>query len=135
MKYSIYIVEDNELVRGTLREFIEMDTDLQVCGVADSAEAALEELPDVHPDLLVVDVSLPGMSGIDLAREVKERKPELPCLMLSGHQERTYMQRALEVGARGYVLKGNPSDIFNAIHEVLGGETYMSAPLRGNPSE
>ena len=135
MKRNVYIVEDNELVRGTLQEFIEMDPDLQVCGVADTAEAALQRLSSVDADLLLADVSLPGMSGIDLAREVKAQWPDLLCLMLSGHQEPTYARSALAAGARGYVLKGNPVEITDAIRNVLGGETYVSGPLRSKLSE
>ncbi len=136
-KRALYLIEDNELMREMLKEYVETAPDLRVCGAAASAEAALEALPDIEADLLLIDVALPGMSGIELLGVVKTRWPELPCLMLSAHQETSYVRRSLAAGAHGYVLKGAPEEILVGAHEVLGGGTYVSEPLRrklnGNP--
>ena len=131
MGCRIYIVEDHVLMRDVLSEFIEGVPALDLCGAATTAEEALERMGQANPDLALIDVSLPRMSGIDLVRELHQRQPELPCVMLSGHQEVTYVERALEAGARGYVLKGDPFEIPRAIQCVLNGGTYLSGTMRG----
>lgn len=115
-------------------EFINRMPDLQVCGIAATAQEALVQLPSLTVDLALVDVSLPDMDGIHLVSELREQQPTLRCLMLSGHQERSYVQRALAVGARGYLAKGNPLELITAIKCVLQGEIYLSESLRiGQP--
>jgi DNA-binding NarL/FixJ family response regulator len=126
----VFIVEDHQDMREVLQEYIGEAIGLVVCGTAGDAESALESLRDLDLDLVVVDVSLPGMSGIDLVKHLQDRSPDLPCLVLSGHGEPTYVARALGAGARGYVLKGNARELPGAIQDVLAGETYLSRPLR-----
>lgn len=133
--HNIYIVEDHLSMREMLREFLDMVPDFHVTGVAETAEEALQELPELDVHLLLIDVSLSGMSGIDLAEEVGARWPELPCLMFSAHEEASYARRSLAVGARGYVLKGNPDELSEAIWQVLEGTTYVSPPLREKLSD
>lgn len=128
--HNIYIVEDHRSMRDMLREFLDMAPDFHVCGVAETAEEALQDLPELDVHLLLIDVSLPGMNGIDLAEEVGSRWPELSCLMFSAHEETSYARRSLAVGARGYVLKGNPDELSGAIRQVLEGRMYVSPPLR-----
>lgn len=113
-----------------ISEFIKRMPDLQVCGMAATAQEALAQLPSLAADLVLVDVSLPDMDGIHLVSELLEQQPTLYCLMLSGHQEHSYVQRALAVGARGYLAKGNPLELINAIQRVLHGELYLSESLR-----
>lgn len=127
---ALLIVEDNALFAQTLVQFLGRFDSFTVVGLASSAEAALAQLPTLHPDLVLVDVSLPGMNGIELAGELCGQYPDLPCLMLSGHHDQGYVQRALAAGARGYVLKENPLDLLAAVPAVLAGEIYLSAELR-----
>ena len=82
------------------------------------------------PDLMLVDVSLPTMNGITLVAIVHKKYPDLPCLMLSGHDKLTYVRRALSAGARGYVTKDTPLLIVEGISRVLAGEIYLSENLR-----
>jgi CheY-like chemotaxis protein len=130
MSATIYIIEDHPLVQEMLGEFINQIPDLHVCGMAATAREALAQIPTLAVDLVVVDVSLPDMDGIQLVSELHTRQPTLRCLMLSGHQERGYVQSALAAGACGYVAKGNPMEIVMAIHQVLKGEIYLSPTLR-----
>lgn len=116
-------------MRETLRDHLALAPDLEICGTAGSAEAASETLEAAAPDVVVVDLSLPGRSGLDLVEEIQERWGT-PCVILSGHGERTYVGRALACGARGYVLKGNPRDLPLAIRQVLEGEIHLSSALR-----
>lgn len=131
MSSKVYIVEDNDRMRTLLREWIDELPGLEVCGAAASAEDALRELSGVQPDLAVIDMSLPGMGGIELVATLRDQQPRMRCLILSGHNERTYVERALAAGAQGYLLKGEPGEIENAITRVLSGEQYLSASLKG----
>lgn len=135
MGANIYIVEDNPLMQRMMCEIINRIPDLQVCGVAATAQEALDQIPAISVELALIDVSLPDMNGIDLVKTLHARQPTLACLMLSGHQEQSYVQRALTAGARGYVAKGNPIELQDAIHQVLQGEIYLSGPLRAKLQE
>jgi DNA-binding NarL/FixJ family response regulator len=101
----------------------------EIAGLATTAEQALEELPGLKVDLILVDVSLPGMSGIDLVAALQHGNHGVPCLMLSGHASRQYVERSLDAGARGYVLKDDIGGILEGIHEVLNGGIYISEQL------
>lgn len=127
----ILVVEDSAILSSTLERFLREHGHMTVAAVVKSAEAALEQLSRLNVDLVLVDVALPSMNGIDLVAILQKQYPELPCLMLSGHSERYYVTRALAVGAKGYVIKGNPLEILAAVQHVLAGETYISEELRG----
>ena len=129
MLTTIYIVEDHAVMRGALVDFIKSTPDFAVAGAVETAEEALDELERTTVDLVLVDTRLPGMDGIELVGELTRQYPKLLCIMLSGHSDRTYVKRALEAGAQGYVLKGNPDEIPEAIQCVLDGDTYCSEPL------
>jgi DNA-binding NarL/FixJ family response regulator len=135
MGTNIYIIEDHPLMQRMICEFLNRIPDLHVCGSASTAQEALNQLPMAAVDLALIDVSLPDMDGIHLVSELRAQQPTLRCLMLSGHQEQSYVQRALAVGACGYVAKGNPLELVNAIRHVLKGERYVSESLRAIPLE
>ena len=127
MPTSIYIVEDHEFMRRSLAQFIGGLPDLTVAGTAGSAKEALGQLGEAAVELVLIDTRLPDMNGIELVEELRKRWPRLRCLILSGHGETHYVERAMKAGAQGYVLKGNPNEIPEAIRRVLGGEVYISA--------
>ena len=127
---SVFVVEDHPLMRDMLLEFLAQETDIEVTGTADSAEAALEQLPGTPSDLVLIDMSLPGMSGIELLGQLREQYPDMRCAMLSGHGERHYVEQAFDAGASGYILKGEPDDVPLAIHRILQGECYVSTELK-----
>lgn len=127
---SIMLVEDHAILTKTLIMFLERGAGYTVTAVAESGEAALEQIAREPVDLVLVDISLPLMSGIQLVAAITERFPALPCLMLSGHDEITYVRDALAVGARGYVKKGHPKTLLKAMSHVLSGEIYLSEELR-----
>jgi DNA-binding NarL/FixJ family response regulator len=132
MSHALYIIEDHEIMRTSLRLFLDREDDLAVMGTAATAEAALDDLRDaeVLPDLILVDVSLPSMSGIDLVRALRDVHPKARCLMVSGHAEQVYVTNALEAGAAGYAMKGNPDRILKAVRAVLAGEEFLSKEAR-----
>ncbi len=126
---DILLVEDSAIFASTLERFLRIQSDLHVVGVAASAEAAWSLLRGLTVDLVLVDVSLPGGSGIDLVGGLRSEHPDLKCLMLSGHRGADYVHRALASGAAGYALKSDPLGILKAIRCVLVGESYISPGL------
>jgi DNA-binding NarL/FixJ family response regulator len=126
---SILLVEDHEAFAHALLNILNKNGDMNVVAVAETAEKALEELPELHVDLVLVDVSLPQMSGINLVAALHEKYPDLPCVMLSGHLSTQYARRALDAGARGYLLKDNPAGILTGIQHIVKGEIYVSEEL------
>lgn len=130
MSTKIFLVEDHPLMQRTLSEFIMRLPDFEVCGVVRSAENALDRLDEVAPDLVLVDMSLPQMNGAELIQIIQIRWPGLRCILLSGHGEENYVQQALNAGARGYILKGRPADIYIAFQHVIAGELYLSEGLQ-----
>jgi DNA-binding NarL/FixJ family response regulator len=125
------VVEDHAMMRKALVRLLQQEPDLVVSGQAGSAAEALEQLDHHAPDLMLVDVSLPGQNGILLVKALQQARPELLCLILSGHNEAVYAKAALQAGARGYVMKGDPAAVLVAIRTVLRGEVYVSEAMRG----
>lgn len=126
----VFIVEDHKLVRRVLRMLIQRSPDFSLCGEADSAEVALVEIPDCRPELVLIDVSLPGMNGIELIRILHETYPEMLLLALSAHDESFYGPQALNAGAHGYVMKEKSEHLLEALQHIRNGGIYMSDRLR-----
>lgn len=132
---SILLVEDHAGFAKALRNMLSQDPSLDIVAVAESAEAARQYLRDARIDLVLVDYSLPDTNGISLLQTLRHDHPELPCAILSGHLSLQHARRALEAGARGYLIKDNPGGILNGIQHILRGEIYVSEELRnlGSP--
>jgi DNA-binding NarL/FixJ family response regulator len=129
-KHRLLIVDDHPLFREGLRQIIERDPELTVCGEASNAAEAVEAIPQFNPDLVIVDISLGGTSGIDLIKTIRNENEELPVLVVSMHEESLYAERALRAGAMGYIMKHEPGKTVKAaIHKVLGGEMYLSEKM------
>src|SRR5262245_21508356 len=123
---SILLVEDHEVFAKALLRVLSGTKDLSVVAVANSAEKAREQLPNLNVDLVLADVSLPQMNGIDLVAELRQKYPHLRCAVLSGYLSPDYVQRALEAGAHGYMVKDNPAGILEGIQQILNGKVYIS---------
>lgn len=128
MASQLYLVEDHDLMRSSMTAYLNSEDNLTVVGVAEDGEEALEALTSgtLQPDLVVIDIALPGMSGIDLLRRLREHDNTAVCLMLSGHAEEAYVESAKAAGAHGYVMKGQPDEYLRAVHTILDGEIYRS---------
>jgi len=127
-KIGILLVDDHPSSRLGVRHMIETERDLEVCGEAGTAAEALAAAIKLSPRLVISDVTLPERSGFDLVQDLAARCPEIPVLMLSMHSELTYAQRALQIGARGYLMKSVDGDeLLRAIRTVLRGGIYLSA--------
>jgi len=132
---TVFIVDDHPVFREGLVQLIEGENDLTVCGEAGDAEHALEAIPRCKPDLVVVDITLPGRSGLDLIKELRALNGGIKLLVVSMHDEALYANRVLRAGGDGYVMKQeDPQEIVHAIRDVLEGRIYVSEEvLSGQP--
>ncbi len=123
----ILIVDDHPIFREGLRQMIDNEPDLKVCGEAPDSESALQAVEEQKPDLAIVDISLGGANGIDLIKNLKDAHDDLPVLVVSMHDESLYAERALRAGALGYVMKHEPAKTVKlAVRKALKGEVYLS---------
>ena len=132
-KRTIMIVDDHPLVCKGLEELIKGALDLEVFAVAGNAIQATDTLRQGLPDLMLLDLSLPEASGLDLLKNVRINYPDLPVLVLSMHEENVYGERVLRAGARGYIMKQEPGEkVIEAIRCVLNGDIFASPNLLTN---
>lgn len=130
-KRRLFLVEDHPVTREGFAQLINFQDDLVVCGQAGGAIEALKGIEKTKPDLAIVDISLADGNGIDLIKDLSARHPDLPTLVLSTHDEKVYAERALRAGARGYVMKQEPTAVvLRSIHAVLKGEIAVSDAMR-----
>jgi len=127
VRKRILIVDDHPIVRQGLDQQLNREPDLMVCTQASNASQALAAVEVAKPDLVLVDINLPGRSGLELIRDIRAVAPKLPMLVLSMHDETVFAERALRAGARGYVSKEAGGDkLLEAIRRVLSGQIYVS---------
>ena len=127
---SILLVEDHAGFAKALLNMLGQNQNLKVVGVAQDAEEALELLRELDVDLVLVDFSLPDMTGVELLERLHHEYPDLHCAILSGHLLPQHARRALATGARGYLIKDDPVGILIGIQHILKGEIYVSEELR-----
>lgn len=121
------IVDDHPVLREGLGRVINQQDDMVVCGEAGDAPGGLAGVAKFNPDVVIVDITLDEGSGLDLIKDIRARRPDLPVLALSMHHENLYAERAIHAGARGYVMKREPvGDLLSAIRKVLDGHLAVS---------
>lgn len=124
---NIFIVEDHPVFREGLRQVVSREADLKVCGEAGDYDEALQGIIRRQPDLALVDISLPGKSGLDLIRKLRSLSSKVKLLIVSMHDEALYADRVLRAGGDGYIMKQeDPEEIVHAIRDVLEGHIYVS---------
>jgi DNA-binding NarL/FixJ family response regulator len=127
VKTKILLVEDHQIVREGIARIINQEKDMEVCGEAGSAKEALKSIEKRRPDLVITDISMSGMNGIEFLKHLKAQYPELPAIVLSMHDEALYAERSLRAGAMGFVMKREGSDeVMTAIRKVRRGEFHVS---------
>ena len=127
MKTRIYIVDDHALIRRGLTTLINGEPDMEVCGQADDASSALQDVIKLQPDLVTVDISLKGNSGLELIKSIRAFNPKIQILVLSMHHESIYALRVLKAGARAYIMKQDViSKVVEAIRRIRSGHLYVS---------
>jgi len=130
-KHRVLLVDDHPILCEGLSQRINGESDLEVCGQARDAHAALEAMEKLQPHVAIVDIALGEGSGVELIKDMKVRFPHLPALVLSMHDEALYAERSLHAGARGYVMKQEePEVLLRAIRQILRGQVYLSERIR-----
>ena len=130
MNINVAIVEDDERVRESLCMLIQGTDGFMCTGTYESAEAALQGLPEQPPDVVLMDINLPQASGIECVRKLRARCPELNVMMLTVHDDDDAIFRALQAGAHGYLLKRTPpGEILTAIEEINAGGSPMTSSI------
>ena len=133
---KVFLVEDHPVYAEGLVEILKSEPGLAVCGQAGSAEEALRDIPGLKPDLVLVDITLPGMSGLDLIKRLRPKYPEIKLLVISMREEQLYAARVLRAGGDGYVMKQqDPEEIIDAIRDVLAGRIYVSEEVLASGSK
>jgi DNA-binding NarL/FixJ family response regulator len=123
----VLIADDHALVRAGLCKLLETLPDMQVVGEAEHGEAALEQVALLMPDVLLLDLAMPGGGGLQAAAQMQTQWPQVRVIVLSMHQEAQYVRQALKIGASGYLVKDSaPAELELALRAVMRGEIYLS---------
>ncbi len=131
MASRIFIVEDHPVVREGFVRMIERAAGLELAGQAANAAEALDRIGAAEADLALIDVALPGMSGVELIKHLQAHHPEVLLLVISSHDEVLYAERVMRSGARGYVMKSESVEVLvQAIYEVLEGRRFVSKTMQ-----
>lgn len=130
MTTRLLLVDDHAVVRSGLKMLFENERDMEIVGEADTASGALTEARIVKPDVILMDIGLPDMSGIDATREIKKHLPEAAIVALTIHEDEEYFFKMLEAGASGYVPKrAAPEELLTAIRAAANGQVYLYPSL------
>jgi DNA-binding NarL/FixJ family response regulator len=126
-RIRIVVCDDHDLIRHALRSVIDSESDMEVVGEAADGEAAVELVSALRPDAVVMDISMPKLSGIEATERIKRSLPETVVLVLTVHEEEEFILRILEAGANGYITKGIITrEMPNVIRSAVGGESILS---------
>lgn len=127
MQVRVLLADDHALVRAGLRKLLESLPDIEVVGEADDGQAVLALAEQLHPHLVLMDIAMPGLNGLEAAARLTKAHPQIRVLILSMHQNEDYVRQALRAGAAGYLLKdAAPVELEHALKAVLRGQTYLS---------
>lgn len=130
MAIKVMIADDHSLIREGIKQLLEFDGSIEVVAQAADGNETLEVLADVTPDILLLDINMPNMNGIDVLQELKRKNSEMKILILTVHNEVEYLIKAVDIGADGYVLKDAGSDeLKDAINRVIHGEQYIQSSM------
>lgn len=129
-KLRVFLVDDHIALRQGIRKLIELENDFEVCGEATDAQEALQRLPHSKADLVLLDLGLKGVSGLELIKSLKQKLPKLLILVMSMFEEVLYAERALRAGAKGYIMKTEPVDqVIAALRRIAAGKTSLSPAM------
>ncbi len=129
-KIKVMIVDDHALVREGIIAFLKLYNDIEVVGEASNGLAAIEKLVEIKPDVVLMDIAMPELGGMEATLEIKKRYPEIRILILSQYDDREYVSRLLKAGVSGYILKhAVGTDLISAIRAVSKGESYLYSTI------
>jgi DNA-binding NarL/FixJ family response regulator len=130
-KISVIIADDHTVVREGIRQIIGREPDMEVVGEASDGLEALDMVRNIKPNVIVLDIAMPGVTGLEAVNLIKETVPECEVVVLSMYSKESMIHRALDAGALGYVLKASPvSDVIEAVRAAHRGEYFMSSKIR-----
>lgn len=133
---AVFIVDDHPIFREGMAEVITAEKDLKLCGSAGTAAEALQGIVQLKPDIVLLDISLPDKSGLEVIKEVRRLDQSVKLLVVSMHDEALYANQVLEMGADGYIMKvEDPVEIVQAIRDVLDGRIYVSDEVLARPAK
>jgi DNA-binding NarL/FixJ family response regulator len=131
--HRVVICDDHAIFREGIKQVLAANPRLEVVGEAANGLEALATIKKLQPELVITDITMPEMSGIDLTREVARELPETRVVILSVHSRKTFIMEALKAGARGYVLKDSAGEkLLDAVEAVLAGDCYLDSPVAGH---
>lgn len=126
-KIRVLLADDHQLIRSGLRLMLEREADIIVAGEACDGREAVALAKSLRPDVVVMDIGMPNLNGIEAAHQMTQDRPKVTIVMLSMHSDESYVLRALRAGARGYLLKDSAeADLIKAVHVVAGGKSFFS---------
>lgn len=129
-KAKVLLVEDHVIVRQGIKALFSDEPDLEIVGEADDGRAALQSVSELEPDVVLMDISMPGLNGIEATRQIRQNHPEVKVVVLSMHSNEEYVFQVLRAGASGYVLKqSDSSEVLTAIRAALAGGSFLSPPI------
>jgi two-component system, NarL family, invasion response regulator UvrY len=123
----VLLADDHRIVRAGLRRLVEESEDMEVVAEAADGREAIQKIRAMHPDVAVIDLSMPQIDGLEVINQIRPEYPDLPIIVLTMHTENQYVVRAIEAGARGYVTKQSaPENLVHAIRKVFNGARYLT---------
>lgn len=126
----LFLAEDQKLLLGALGALLDLEDDLQIVGRAGDGDAARREIPAAKPDIVLTDIEMPGLTGLDLAEWLREQSPDTRVVILTTFARPGYLRRALEAGVRGYLLKDTPAEqLAESIRRIHAGERVIAPEL------
>ncbi|MFO1441841.1 response regulator transcription factor [Bacillus sp. Bva_UNVM-123] len=130
MSVSLFIVDDHPVFRAGLKTILMSESDFTIIGEAQTGEEAIQKLKTISPDIVVMDISMPGKDGIETTKEIRKENQTIKILLLTMHSDEAYLREGLKVGAQGYVLKrAVDTELITAIRMVLNNEHYIYPTL------
>ncbi|HEY1189242.1 MAG TPA: response regulator transcription factor [Gemmata sp.] len=132
-KLRVYLVDDHPVVRNGLRVLLGEQDDMEIVGEAPDGSTAVREVLELRPNVVVMDVSMPGMGGAEATRQIRAGGPEVRVVGLTAHEDRAYLQQVIGAGASGYVLKRTAAvELLGAIRHAAAGNTYLDPAIAGH---
>lgn len=130
MAIKVMIADDHSLIREGIKQLLEFDGSIEVIGQAADGIECLDVLENINPDILLLDINMPNMNGIDVLTELRRKKNKMKILILTVHNEVEYLVKSMDCGADGYVLKdAGSADLKEAIHKVISGDQYIQSSM------
>jgi two-component system response regulator NreC len=129
-KIKVVIADDHTIVRQGMKKLLEGYPEVEVVGEATDGKEAIDVVQRLMPDVVIMDISMPDMNGLEATRQIRKLLPQMKILILTMHAEKEYIFKILQSGASGYLLKGSPvEELVNALQAVSRGESYLSPPV------